>query len=94
MVGGVVFTQHSHPNIVMACVLEAPLTRMFLRAMFLYPFLQLKCERITLLIDDNNLKSLRLVEHVGFEREGCMRRARPGGDVFVYGLLKENCKWV
>lgn len=94
MVGGVVFTQHSHPNIVMACVLEAPLTRMFLRAMFFYPFLQLKCERITLLIDDNNLKSLRLVEHVGFEREGCMRRARPGGDVFVYGLLKENCKWV
>lgn len=88
------YTQYSGRNIVLACALEAPLTRLFLRGLFFYPFLQLHCERITVLIDDNNLKSIRLVEHVGFMREGCLRRARPGGDVYLYGLLKENCRWL
>lgn len=92
--GGVVFTQHSPPNIILACVLEAPLTRMFLRAIFYYPFLQLHCGRITVLIDDNNLKSIRLVEHAGFVREGCLRRARPGGDVYLYGMVREDCRWL
>lgn len=94
LVGGVVFTLYSHPNIVMACVLEAPLTRKFLRALFFYPFLQLKCERITLMIDDDNLKSIHLVEHVGFKKEGCMRGARVGGDVYIYGLIREECRWL
>lgn len=94
LAGGVVFTQHSHPNIVMAAVLEAPLTRRFLRALFFYPFLQLNCERITVLIDDDNSKSIRLVEHVGWQREGRMRRARPGGDVLIYGLLRSECAWL
>lgn len=92
--GGVVFTQHSGPNILMAAALDAPLTRRFLRALFHYPFLQLKCERITVLIDDDNPKSIRLVEHVGFVREGCLRRARPGGNVYLYGLLREHCAWL
>src|SRR5215510_3225332 len=68
--GGVVFTQFSGLNIVLACALEAPLTRMFLRALFFYPFLQLGCARMTLLIDEDNAKSIRLVEHVGFQLEG------------------------
>jgi len=94
LAGGIVYTQHSHPNIIMAAVLEAPLTRRFLRALFYYPFLQLGCERITVLIDDNNLKSRRLVEHVGWKLEGRLRRARPGGDVLLYGLLREECRWL
>lgn len=78
----------------MACALEAPLTRMFLRALFYYPFLQLHCRRVTALIDDDNERSLRLVEHCGFEQEGRMRHATARGDVLVYGLLKEHCRWL
>lgn len=92
--GGIVFTQYSGANIVMACALEAPLTRMFLRALFYYPFLQLRCRRVTALVDDDNLRSIHLVEHAGFEREGCMRHATDRGDVLVYGLLKEHCRWL
>lgn len=94
LAGGVVFTQFSGANIVLAAVLEAPLTRMFLRAMFFYPFLQLEVRRITVLIDEDNAKSIRLVEHVGFEKEGRMRNATAKGDVLIYGLLKERCQWL
>lgn len=94
LVGGVVFTQFSGRNIVLACALEAPLTRMFLRALFFYPFLQLGCARMTLLIDEDNAKSIRLVEHVGFILEGRMREAMPRGDVLIYGLLRTECRWL
>lgn len=94
LTGGVVFTQYSGANIVIACALESPLTRLFLRGIFYYPFLQLHCRRVTALIDEDNLASQRLVEHAGFEREGCMRHATAKGDVFIYGLLKEHCRWL
>jgi hypothetical protein len=89
--GGVVYTQYSGANIVVATVLEAPLTRGFLRSIFFYPFVQLRCRRMTALVNARNLKSRKLVEHVGFQLEGCMRDAAPNDDVMIYGLLKRNC---
>ena len=94
LLGAVVFTQFSGANIVIACALEAPLTRRFLRAIFYYPFLQLGCRRVTALIDADNAKSIRLVEHVGFEQEGRMKHATTTGDVLIYGLTKERCRWL
>lgn len=92
--GGVVYTQYSHPNIVVATVLEAPLTRGFLREIFHYPFIQMKCRRMTALIDAKNARSRQLVEHIGFKLEGCMREAALEDDVMIYGLLKSDCKWL
>lgn len=92
LAGGVVYTQHSGANIVVATVLEAPLTRGFLRSIFYYPFVQLGCRRMTALIDAKNVRSQELVEHLGFVREGRMHDATPDDDVLVYGLLKRNAK--
>jgi len=95
LAGGVVYTQHSCANIVVATVLEAPLTRRFLRSIFHFPFVQLRCRRMTALVDTKNFKSRRLVEHIGFRLEGRMREAAPDDDVLVYGLLKcEAGKWL
>lgn len=94
LAGGVVYTQYSGANIVVATVLQAPLTRMFLRSVFHYPFVQLKCRRVTALVDASNIRSQRLVEHLGFVREGCLREGAAAEDVFVYGLLKRACRWL
>lgn len=92
--GGVVFTQYSKANIVVATVLEAPLTRRFLRAIFYYPFHQLGVRRVTALVDAKNTKSRSLVEKVGFVKEGTMREAAPEDDVIVYGMLRSECRWI
>ena len=92
--GGVTFTQYCHPNIVIACALEAPLTRRFLRGIFYYPFHQLEVRRVTALIDAKNAKSRALVEHAGFTYEGTMAEAAPDDDVVIYGLLRRNCRWL
>ena len=92
--GGVVYSQYTGPNIMVATVLEAPLTRRFLRSIFFYPFCQLKCQRMTALIDQTNARSQRLVRHLGFKFEGAMREATPHGDMLIFGLLKRECRFL
>lgn len=95
LVGGVVFTQYTVTNITITSVLEAPLTRKFMRAIYFYPFLQLKVRRVTALVDKLNAVSRELLEHDGYVEEGCLREAAPNGDdVMVYGLLKKDCRWL
>lgn len=92
--GGVVFTQYTVTNITLTTVLEAPLTRRFLRAVFYYPFLQLQVRRVTALINSRNRASRKLVEKAGFVKEGRLRDAAVDDDVIVYGMLKRECRWI
>lgn len=62
---------------------------------FSYPFVELRCRRITAPVDASNKRSRELVEHLGFVREGTLRKAtRSGGDVCIYGMLAEECRWI
>lgn len=94
LVGVVVYTCASPTNVVTSIVLEKPMTRRFLKAVFWYPFEQLKVRRITAMVEEWNVKSHSFCEHVGFRVEGRLRcAARDGGDVLMMGLLKEECRW-
>lgn len=58
-----------------------------------YPFDQLGCQRITLLIRETNAPVIRLAEKLGFQREGCVREFYPDrSNCLVYGLLKSERK--
>ena len=66
-----------------------------LREMFAYPFLQLECARITCLIKEGNTRSERLCRHLGFRKEGVLRRAWDGrSNALLYGLLKSECRYI
>jgi RimJ/RimL family protein N-acetyltransferase len=69
-------------------------TKATLRAMFSYPFIDNNCRRITVLAAKANKRSRTLAERMGFTQEGCLRKKFQGKDVIVYGLLKEDCKWI
>ena len=93
--GGVVFTNCTPTNVNAAIVLEAPMTRRFLRAVFYYPFIQLKVKRITALVDASNERSLNLTRKLGFKQEGRLREAAmDGGDTFVFGILQRDCRYL
>lgn len=71
------------------------MTREFLFRSFAYPFIQLGMPRITTKSDERNTPSIRLAKHIGFIEEGRLRKAAPGGrDDIVFGLLKEDCRWI
>lgn len=70
------------------------LNRSIIQQIFIYPFFQLKCNRITASVDASDPRIRRFLERLGFEFEGLKRKALPNGDAAIYGLLKENCIWL
>lgn len=71
------------------------MTREYLFRSFYYPFAQLGLPRVTVKVDEDNLDSVLLGVHLGFNFEGAMRKAAPGGRrEIIMGLLKEDCRWI
>ena len=98
LIAGVVFEGYTGSSIsIHVAALEGRLwlSKEFLFRVFAYPFLQLECNRVTGLVRVDNPKAQKLDEHLGFIREGVMRRgATDGTDYIIYGMLKEECRWL
>lgn len=70
-------------------------TRKVLKAIFSYPFNQLKVGRIqvTTPVESKNVRIIN--EKLGFKYEGTGRKAHfLGGDVDVLSMLREECPWL
>ncbi|MFZ9326480.1 MAG: GNAT family N-acetyltransferase [Polynucleobacter sp.] len=98
LIAGVVFNDYTGPGISMH-VAAVPgkrwMTREYLWACFAYPFLQLKCNRVTGLVRTDNIVAQKFDEHLGFKREGVLRRAcSDGTDMIVYGMLRDECRFL
>jgi len=95
-VGGVTYYNFTGYNILAAIAIEPKfsLPRRALRAIFHYPFVQLGCLRITALIGTKNVVSMDFCVRLGFKYEGTLRRATPTDDHLIYGLIKEECRWI
>jgi RimJ/RimL family protein N-acetyltransferase len=70
------------------------LSRAFLIAAFMHPFVQWDLRRVTGLVPAKNKKALRFDLHLGFKQEGYLRNALPDDDIIVLGMLREECKYI
>lgn len=68
-------------------------TRQLLQIVSDYCFGMLGCARITCRVSETNAPMLALIYRLGFTSEGRLRKALGGRDVFVFGMLKEECPW-
>ena len=101
IVGGVVFNNY-HPltkgrMIEISCATDDPgcLTRGILRGIFEYPFKQLEVNRLKAECSTGNTRCRKLVERLGFQFEGVMRKGHDGEqDSAVYSMLPGECRWV
>lgn len=97
MIAGVVYADWNGPNVVCHIASDGSrrwLNREYLWTIFDYPFNQLKCRRITICVGEGNKDSRKFVEHLGFEKEAQLENAHPTGDLLVYRIKKEECKWI
>jgi RimJ/RimL family protein N-acetyltransferase len=98
LIAGVVFENYTGSSISMhVAALDGRnwMSRDFLFRVFAYPFLQLECNRVTGLVRTDNAKAQRFDEHIGFIKEGVLRKgATDGTDYIIYGMLKEECRWL
>lgn len=71
------------------------LTRAYLRACFAYPFVQCGVKRVRGYVNASNLQARRFDEHLGFVQEAVLEgAAADGGNVIIYVLQKEDCRYV
>ncbi len=66
----------------------------FLYAVFAYPFLQLKCRRVSGYIAAKNKTALEFSHLLGFIDNGRMPHALPDDDLIILGLLSEDCRFI
>lgn len=67
--------------------------RGILRALFDFPFGQLRVGRVTAIIQKSNRKARRFVERIGFRLEGV--HPRDGGPTLCsYGMTRASCRWL
>ena len=66
-----------------------------LQSLFAYPFVQLGCEAISVLVPSSNPVSLNLATKLGFEPEALVRfAAHDGSTLVVLKMLRNTCKWI
>jgi RimJ/RimL family protein N-acetyltransferase len=96
LVGGVVYHEYRGNDIQMSTAADSRrwLTEGVLRALFVYPFVTLGCERVSAFTPKGSTSTRRFLERLGFVEEGNMRRGFVGDDCILYGMLKEECKWI
>ena len=71
------------------------MTRDFLRAGFAYPFKVCGVNRLSGYVNASNTDARRLNEHLGYEEEARLKGAAPeGGDVILYVMRRENCRFL
>ena len=96
IMGVVVFSRFTEGNCEVTVASSDPrfLTKSFLLAAVLYPFVQCDCRRVTAIIAVGNEKSLSLAQQLGFQTEGVLRNWFSSSDAYILGLLRESCKWL
>lgn len=100
ILGVIVFSDYDGNNIFIHLALDDPRVcqRRFIKLMFDYCFNQAGCNRVTATCDNNYDRIKKLIEGVGFEKEGVLKSMMKIKDDYVdaavYGMLKENCRWV
>lgn len=97
LIAGVSYTDYNGVNLCMH-VVSVPgkrwLRREFLWACFDYPFNHCKVRRVTGLVGEGNSEARRFDEHLGFELETTLKHAHPTGDLLVYRMFREQCRWI
>lgn len=95
LVAGVLYEEFNGAQVVCHIAGEGNwANRHFLWLIFDYPFNQIGASRITTTVIDSNEKSQRFTKKLGFDLEFKMKAAHPSGDLWVFRMFKDDCRWL
>ena len=94
LVAGVMFDWYNGTSIYVSIVVRGLVTREFLWAICDYPFRQLGCKVVIATVAEGNRASRQFVEHFGFEYAGAIPDGDPSGDLLIYTIRPNQCKWL
>lgn len=83
-------------SIIMHCAGDGRdwLNKEFLWFAFYYPFEQLGVKVILSPVEEGNHDCIKFIEHLGFNCEATLPEASPNGNLYIYSLRKQDCRWL
>ena len=75
-------------------VVEGRMTPRYLHAIFHYPFVHLGLDKVYCPIVESNEESINLCTKMGFSREITFLDAHPDGDIHIYSLTRDRCRFL
>jgi RimJ/RimL family protein N-acetyltransferase len=94
LVCGTVYENWNQRSIVCHIVFHAQMTKKYLAAIFHYPFMVCDVDKIIAPITSDNSKAVRLVKKMGFSEEARIKDAAPTGDIVIFTLARESCRFL
>lgn len=98
LVAGVTYDRYNgrHCEVSIAAVERSRwASRRTLGTLFAYPFVQLQCEALSVIVPSTNLPSLNLATKLGFRPEAIIRlAAHDGSDLVVLKMFRDDCRWI
>jgi hypothetical protein len=89
LVAGLVAYDHTGSNVWSHIAVAYPHPA-FIPASLDYLFVKLGVERVTMLVHDSNVKSIRFMEAIGAKLEHTLKQGYSGGDLLLYVLWKNT----
>ena len=96
LIAGVVFDDYNHRSVRMhvAAIGKRWMNYAYLWTCFDYPFNQLKVNKIIGLVDSTNADARKFDEHIGFNLEAVIPDAGREGDLLIYTMTRQQCRWL
>ena len=70
------------------------LNRELLWATFHFPFIELKVRKLIGIVESDNAAARKFDENLGFHLEATLKDAAPNGDLLIYTMTAEQCRFL
>ena len=70
------------------------MNREYLWFVFYYPFIQLGVNKIISPVESTNKACIKFTKHIGYTLEATLKCAAPKGDLLIFTMTKDQCKWL
>ncbi len=94
MVAGMFFENFNGRSMIAHMAINGRATAEFYRKCAEYAFKQCGVFKLIAPIPSENVKSIRLVEKMGFLEECRIFNASPDGDIVLFTLIEQNCRFL
>jgi len=93
-VAGVIYENWHGKSITCHIAVTGRMTSAYLGAIFHYPFNICKVGKIIVPVSSANIASIKFVEKMGFLEEARIKDAMADGDMVIFTMPKERCKYL
>ena len=94
LVAGVIYENWNGRSVVCHIAIVGQVNRRFLRMICGFAFEGLKADKVIGPIASSNVKSIKVAKAIGFTEEARITNAAPSGDIILFTLTAEQCRFL